>query len=40
VIESDPGIVEGGCSVRTDQRSVDYDPHGLLEEVFAELHRG
>jgi len=39
LIEADAGVPEGGCSVRTDQRSVDYDPYGLLEETFAELRR-
>ncbi len=40
VVEADPSVPEGGVSVRTDERSVDFDPHGLLDERFAELRRG
>jgi flagellar biosynthesis/type III secretory pathway protein FliH len=40
VVEADPTVPEGGCSIRTDDRRVDYDPYGLLDEVFAELPRG
>jgi flagellar biosynthesis/type III secretory pathway protein FliH len=39
-IEADEGVPEGGCSVRTEERSVDYDPHGLLDELYAELRHG
>jgi len=39
-IEADATIAEGGCSVRTDERSVDFDPHGLLDELFTELRNG
>lgn len=38
--ETDESVAEGGCSVRTEQRSVDFDPYGLLDELFAELPRG
>jgi len=40
VVEADPAVPEGGCSIRTDERRVDYDPYGLLDEIFAELPRG
>jgi len=40
VVEADAAIAEGGCSIRTDQRSVDFDPYGLLDELFAELTHG
>lgn len=40
VIEADDGVAQGGCSVRTEQRSVDFDPYGLLDELFAELPHG
>jgi flagellar biosynthesis/type III secretory pathway protein FliH len=40
VIEADESVAEGGCSVRTEQRSVDFDPYGLLDDLFAELPRG
>ena len=39
-VEADEAIAEGGCSVRTEERSVDYDPFGLLDELFAELPHG
>lgn len=40
VIEADESVAQGGCSVRTEARSVDFDPHGLLDELFAEVPRG
>ena len=40
VVEADPAVPEGGCSIRTDERRVDYDPYGLLDQIFAELPRG
>jgi len=40
VVEPDPAVPEGGCSIRTDERRVDYDPYGLLDQIFAELPRG
>jgi len=39
-IEADDSVAEGGCSMRTERRSVDFDPYGLLDELFAELPRG
>ncbi len=39
VVEADPGVPEGGCSVRTESRSVDFDPYGVLEQIFAESSR-
>lgn len=39
-IEGDEAVPEGGCSVRTDERSVDFDPYGLLDELYAEMRRG
>jgi flagellar biosynthesis/type III secretory pathway protein FliH len=39
-VEADQSVPEGGCSVRTEQRSVDFDPYGLLDELFAELRNG
>jgi flagellar biosynthesis/type III secretory pathway protein FliH len=40
VIEADEAVPEGGVSVRTDTRSVDFDPHALLDERFSELLHG
>ncbi len=40
VVEADEAVPEGGVSVRTDERSVDFDPHALLDERFAELRHG
>jgi flagellar biosynthesis/type III secretory pathway protein FliH len=40
VVEADATVPEGGCSIRTDERRVDYDPYGLLDQVFEELRRG
>jgi flagellar biosynthesis/type III secretory pathway protein FliH len=40
VVEADPMVPEGGCSIRTDERRVDYDPYGVLDQIFAELPRG
>ncbi len=40
VIEADETVAEGGVSIRTEERSVDFDPHALLDERFAELRRG
>jgi flagellar biosynthesis/type III secretory pathway protein FliH len=40
VVEADAAVPEGGCSIRTDERRVDYDPYGLLDQIFAELPRG
>jgi flagellar biosynthesis/type III secretory pathway protein FliH len=37
VVEADEAVPEGGVSVRTDTRSVDFDPHALLDERFSEL---
>jgi len=39
VVEADPAVPEGGCSIRTDERRVDYDPYGLLDQIFAEMPR-
>jgi flagellar biosynthesis/type III secretory pathway protein FliH len=40
VIEADETVAEGGVSIRAEERSVDFDPHALLDERFAELRRG
>jgi flagellar biosynthesis/type III secretory pathway protein FliH len=40
VVEADEAVPEGGVSVRTDTRSVDFDPHALLDERFSELLHG
>jgi flagellar assembly protein FliH len=40
VIEADEAVPQGGVSVRTDTRSVDFDPHALLDERFSELRHG
>ncbi len=40
LIEADEAVAEGGVSVRTDERSVDFDPYGLLDERFAGFRNG
>jgi flagellar assembly protein FliH len=40
VIEADATVAVGGISVRTEERSVDFDPHALLDERFAEIRHG
>lgn len=40
VIEPDEAVAEGGVSVRTDERSVDFDPYGLLDERFSDIRNG
>ncbi len=39
-IEADDAVAEGGVSIRTDERSVDFDPYGLLDERFSEIRNG
>jgi len=39
VVEADQTVPEGGCSIRTDERRVDYDPYGALDQIFAEMQR-
>jgi flagellar biosynthesis/type III secretory pathway protein FliH len=40
VVEADEAVAEGGVSIRTDERSVDFDPYALLDERFAEFRHG
>lgn len=39
-VEADETVAEGGVSVRTDERSVDFDPYGLLDERFSAIRHG
>jgi flagellar biosynthesis/type III secretory pathway protein FliH len=40
IVEADETVAEGGVSIRTDERSVDFDPYALLDERFAEFRNG
>lgn len=38
-VHADPGVARGGLSVRCREQAADFDPHHLLDHVFADAHR-